>query len=350
MSDFDRDLATLYEIGRILDNDSCYATPCLRVDLTCPAPMSARPSAVDAFLVEAAGLMGEKLTVYAAEGDGLNSSRGRKPRAADVKQLETFHEIMKRSELKDEAETLATIESLRAQGIEPNLEAMEPPMDCGNLLVTDVFPVHSSGNHIQLRGNGAWGISVSFALQTVLDHKAQVLDLIERFMLSGVATSASAGFAFNTEGSFPASFHELYYLPPTRRFRLLNMSAPSEVRFMFGEKGIVPINSWYWLDKKTAQDHAITAAMLAAVKVHVFGIEQNDNGWMIKLYEAPILGDLNAGFDAGPACALGQILDEALSERKIMGGVPLGDEADRIAWLRRFGPGFAASTVSEGTQ
>lgn len=341
MSDFDRDLQALTEIGSVTEGEFTHATPCLRIDMTCPAPMSARPARLDELLVKAHAIMSETITFYGGEGEDFAASKGRKPRASDIAQLTSLSTLMQRSQDADAEETKATIRSLQAQGIEPNLDAQYPPSDSGNLILADKFPVEESGDHIILRGNGAWGIAISFSLASVEAKKAEILNLIEEFLTSGFATTANAGFAFNTSDTSPLSFHETYYVPPTRRFRMLNMSNPAQCRFMHDDLGVVPINSWYWLDKKSAQQNGISHDDIRGLKGKVFELTESPNGFIIKLYAEPILGDLNHGFDQSPAFALGHLLDQAFNEPSSQRGIPMGEQADKVAWLRRFGPDFA---------
>lgn len=350
MSDFDRDLETLAEIGPISEGEFCHATPCLRIDLTCPAPLSARPGRLDEPLVKALSIMDKSITFYGGEGEEFAASKGRKARTSDKEQLQHLSKLMQRSENADYEETQATIRSLRAQGIEPNLDAMAPPSDSGNLILSDDFPVQMSANHIILRGNGAWGISVSFSLTNAQANKGDVLAIIEELMMSGIATSASAGFCYNTSDTLPLSFHETYYMPPTRRFRLLNTSNPAQCRFMHDDKGVVPLNSWYWLDKKNALRNGISEDAIRGLSDKVFDISETPDGFMIKLYPEPILGDLNQGFDPSSALAVGALLESAFKEPTALRGIPMGEQADKVAWLRRFGPDFATDAASDITQ
>lgn len=345
MSDFLRDLQTLKALGPLcLEPDYVEAQPCLRVDLTCPGPLSKRPGNLDPFLEKAAALMQGSLTYYGAEseGTGFAASKGRKPNQDDIAQLARVSELMRIVERADAAEKEETKAHLRAQGVTPTDGPNWTPVDHGTLYLSDSSQEEESQSHIMLLGFGAWGISLSFSLDLALFKPQEILELAEGLLKSGFGTSASFGFAYNTVGSTSDTVQEKVYLPPTRRFRLLNMMCPGSCRPMRDEAGLIPINSWYQIDKICAAQNGLSEEALRSLDGQVHVLSEDDHGFFIKLYENPVLADLNEDTNLAPACALGAVLEPVFAKHPFAAAVPLGEQADCIAWLRRFGPEFAA--------
>lgn len=340
---FARDLATLLLQGPIQNHvqDATYihAMPCLRFDFTCPAPLAQRPADVDALFAQVASFLQGRLRTYGGE-PGFAASRGRKARQSDVDQLGRLSALMDQAALQDAQEKAQRKAALMASGNPPIEGPLWDPVDFGTLFLGDADRPRPSlcGTHVQLLGFGSWRGSISFDLELAASKAEQMFALVEALFLSGLAASASFGFAYNLDSGRGPAFCRHHYVPPTRRFALLTMTEPASIDVQFDDLGIAPIGAWYWIDKATAKRNGMREDQILALQPHIHQLIANDHGYLLKLYAAPVLGDLDRQDTLAPALALGKLLDPAIKAAPVLRGVGLGARDAQLAWLRRFAP------------
>lgn len=327
LTPFDRDLRTLSEVGPIMFSGDVKATPCLRLDLAFSGPIVKRPGRLGEFLSRAERLMRDSILFYGGSSR-FAASRGRKPKPSDFAQLAQIEKIM----------ALDTHVPTRSEDSLPEV---------GTLFLSDGFPEEESGNHILLRGTGGWSVSLSFSLVTIGAKGDDIFTLAEELMRTGVAESATFSFAYNTREDGHDSLAAAFYQPFAVKFPLLNLFAPGTIALRPYEHGILPIGSWYYLDHSVADEYGVSKRGFSKLEGRVHTLEDTGRGHFVKLYEKPILGGPDQESDLSPAFALGAILDPAFKKYPINNGVTIGDPADRIAWLTRFGmPPSVNRTVS----
>ena len=341
------DIETLHALGPITDGDFVRGTFAVRIDFHCPAPLHERPAPIDPFLERAAQIMGPALQHYGGEG-GFASSKGRKARASDIAQLGQVSHLMQAQFDMDVIEKTETRKSIEAATGQTTYDHNFRPVDSGNFFLGDRLPIEQSSTHIIMNGNGSWGISLSFGLEIYAQNQIAICQLAQDIFDSGIASSGNFGFAINVADQLPDDIANRLYLPPTRRFQMLNPVVPAGVRFLpKTEMGIAPIGCWYAIENDWAVENGLDPAKLTGVEKDVFSISETANGHLIKLWENPILGDAHDAPDMTPAIALSKYLRPALenayridfNDKKhthSLNAIPVGTLADRWSFYTRF--------------
>ncbi len=348
MNDPMRDLETVAELRQVKDREYIKATYALRIDFHCPAPLSHRPAKVDPFLVRAAQIMGDSLTYYESEGQDFAGSRGRKPRASDIAQLGQFSQIMAACEAQTAEETAQTRARIEKHTGKPTLDINFPPSDGGVLILAQNGRQQETTNGIVALGMGYWRFSLSFGPDTARDHWDAILQLAQDVMTSGVPAGAVFGYALNVASGLPPDLNQRYFEPPTRRFQMLHPIGPGQFGFFpRTERAVLPPACWYVIEDEWAIENGLDPAAFRSLDGKVHSVEETPNGVLLKLFEAPILGDLHDAPDLSPAYALGAVLKPAMEgawQENNLGaraphglrGIAVGEMADRLAFYTRF--------------
>lgn len=341
------DIETLRTLGPITDGDFVRGTFAVRIDFHCPAPLHKRPAQIDPFLERAAQIMGPALQHYGGES-GFASSKGRKVRASDIVQLGEVSSAMRTKFEEDVIEKAETRKSIEAATGQKTYGHNFIPIDSGNFFLGDRLPVEQSETHIILNGNGSWGVSLSFGLDVFAQNQNNICQLAQDIFNSGIALSGNFGYAVNVANQLPDDIAKRLYLPPTRRFQMLNPVVPAGIRFLpKAEMGVAPVGCWYCLEDDWAVENGLDPAKITNVAENVFSITKTANGHLVKLWEYPILGDAHDTPDMTPAIALSKFLGPALENayRKDfddkkhthnLNAIPVGTLADRWSFYTRF--------------
>lgn len=352
-NDHGRDLETLAALGRLgTDPDFPEATPCIRMEFTADCPLSALPPGLDDVLARAFDMIAPGATFYGAEttqrGLGFPPAKGRRPKPADRASLAGITALMAGVQAAHRAELDQRMAGLRAIGLSPD-PADFIDTDGGNLVLADAFPEHLAGNMIYLSGSTPWRVAISFSLPFYRDHAAEVAALAQALAATGAFDSGCYGFALNT-GEMRAEVAEDLILPMTRRFPLLNPTNPRQMKLTAvdvdrdGDRRMLyPLGAWYFVSRRALARHGIDAAALHALAPAVHEVREHDHSFLIRLWDQPVLGDVNWQADLSPAravtAALRQGFGNPLAGRAI--GAAVGYEADRHRWYRRFLDGAA---------
>lgn len=340
------DINTLREIGSVKDRTYTKASFAVRIDFHFGAPLHTRPAALDPFLVRAADIIGPKIKKYGGTG-GFAVSRGRKARAEDIAQLNSVSALMRVDYEEDEKETIATRRQVEAHSGKPTRDEHFKPVDSGSFFLGDTYSLEESENHIIMKGNGDWGVSLSFGIDIWEERCAEICDLAEDIFLSGVASSGTFGYALNLREWSSLEEGDLYFRPVVARFQMLNPVQPATLRFDPRiSRGVFPPGCWYVLEDAWARQNGIDPADVGRLAGHVHAVQRGANGHLIKLWELPTLADKEMTPDIAPAKALSAFLlpafDGAYIERPIEGrvgnhyrGLVIGEgEAARTFYLR----------------
>lgn len=340
MTEADRDLQTLIDLGPIVLDDFVIATPAVRLDMLFEGPLSERKGKLDPLFAQALSLMEPELTVYGGEGPFAQST-GRKPKPSDMDQLGRLSEILAGAEAESAAENAEQMAYLRGEGLEPD-PANFKARDHGALLVSDAFPLNLSGTHLQMIASAEWRVSLSFSLSLYQQKKPEILALCEAIFASGVAETGNFGFAYNFGTAAAVEQDARKELRPrTQRFQMLNMIEACAVQYsdvFEDKKGLYPMGSWTYHDKAMLAKYRIKEDQLTGLEGTVHAVREAEHGVLAKLTAEPTLGDLNHQADLAPAFALGQVMARAMEKAELnsLSGLRIGGQADRWAHYMRF--------------
>ena len=351
-----RDCRTLIDLGPITEDDIVYGRFALRLDVFFQAPLHRRPAALGPYLTRAAEIMGPALAFYAAE-EAFHPSAGRKTRKDDLARLAEVDSVLKADFDRTATELAERRTQIEAATGQPTYDHHFVPVDAGNLYMGDAPAPGDSETHIMMSGTGAWSLSLSFGPSLVRDRAPDILALAQDIMTSGLPASGLFGFALNMR-DLPPDIDNRLFLPPTRRFAMLN---PIEARIMrFDrrfERGLAPIGCWTVLEDRWAAENGLDPEDLdrrmAGLAAEVVA---TSNGRLFKLWEVPTLADRHgakaaatdpANGDLAPAAALGAALAPAMDAAhgetpqgaKDSHGLPflrVGSSADRWNFYMRF--------------
>ena len=345
-----RDFKTLSDLNPVAENpDFPVATACVRIELSADGPLSSFPGMLDDILGRAYDLIEPTTTFYGAEqlhGLGFPPSRGRKPRTSDRASFANITALMAQVQAADKADSTERFEALLAMGQNPDAAAFVDPLDGGNAIITDAFPLHQSGSHILVSGPQPWRVSLSFSLPIWQKKHAEIMSIAEDLAATAVFDSGAFGFGLNP-GDTLQEVAERVFLPMTRRFRMLSVNDVRSMRLTrFGGRTgaeydarlVYPISSWFYISRACMARHKIAKADIDGLNGRVHEVVEHAHSYLIKLWPLPILGDVNWQADMAPARALARALEPGMRGEGWGGlaGITVGYDADRIAWYRRF--------------
>lgn len=341
------DIETLRSLGPITDGDFVRGTFAVRIDFHCRAPLHKRPAQIDPFLERAAQIMGPALQYYGGE-KGFASSKGRKARPSDIAQLAQVNSVMLAQFEEDVIEKAETRENIEAATGQKTYDHNFIPVDTGNFFLGDRLPIEQSGTHIILNGNGSWAVSLSFDLDIFEQNQSNICQLAQDIFNSGIAASGNFGYVINVADQLPDDIANRLYLPPTRRFQMLNPVASAGIHILPKvEMGVAPLGSWYCIQDDWAVENGLDPFKISDISNSVFSVTKTANGHLVKLWEQPILGDVHNGADMAPAIALSKFLAPALENAyridfnnkkhtHSLNFIPVGTLADRWSFYTRF--------------